>query len=148
MQAFGYAVAEERLNSVFMRPLRILVVDDHAAVRRSIGVLLELRAEWVVCGEASDGLEAIQKSKELSPDLILMDISMPRMDGAAASKIIHRENPHIEIILVSQNDGVAMDKVAQQIGAVGSVAKATLARDLLPTIDRAMAQREGQEEAS
>lgn len=131
-----------------MRPLRILVVDDHAAVRRSIGVLLELRAEWVVCGEASDGLEAIQKSKELSPDLILMDISMPRMDGAAASKIIHRENPHIEIILVSQNDGVAMDKVAQQIGAVGSVAKATLARDLLPTIDRAMAQREGQEEAS
>jgi DNA-binding NarL/FixJ family response regulator len=127
--------------------MRILVVDDHAAVRRSIGVLLELRPEWVVCGEASDGVEAIQKTKELAPDVILMDISMPRMDGAAAGKIIHREAPQTEIILVSQNDGVVMDHVAEQIGAVDSVAKTTLARDLLPAIERAMARHEGHKEA-
>jgi two-component system, NarL family, nitrate/nitrite response regulator NarL len=131
-----------------MRPLRVLVVDDHAAVRRSMGVLLELRPEWVVCGEASDGLEAIQKTRELAPDLILLDISMPRMDGASAGKIIHREAPHTGIILVSQNDGVVMDHVAEQIGAVESVAKVTLARDLPPAIERAMARHEGHEQAS
>ena len=131
-----------------MRPLRILVVDDHSAVRRSIRVLLEMRPEWLVCGEAADGIEAIEKAKELAPDLILMDISMPRMDGAAASKVIRQQAPHTEVILVSQNDPPVVDKVAKQTGAVGSVAKATLARDLLLTIDHAMEQHNPDEQSS
>jgi len=121
-----------------MGPVRILVVDDHAAVRRSIGELLAPYPEWEVCGEAGDGVEAIAKAKELSPDLVLMDLTMPRMDGAAASKVIRHERPGIGVILVSQNDGMVMDQLAGQIGAVGTVAKATLARDLVPAIERAI----------
>jgi DNA-binding NarL/FixJ family response regulator len=119
-----------------MRPLRILVVDDHAAVRRSICQLLELHAGWEVCGEAADGSEAIEKANELLPDCVLMDITMPGMDGASASKIIRAQRPGIEIIIVSQNDGPVVAQVARQIGAAASVAKASLARDLLPTIER------------
>jgi two-component system, NarL family, response regulator NreC len=125
-----------------MRPLRILVVDDHSAVRRSICQLLELHPGWNVCGEAADGGDAIEKVNELEPDCVLMDITMPGMDGASASKIIRATRPDIEIILVSQNDGPVVDQVAQQIGAAASVAKASLARDLLPTIERVVSHHD------
>jgi two-component system nitrate/nitrite response regulator NarL len=107
-----------------------------------------MRPEWRVCGEAADGIEAIEKAKELAPDLILMDISMPRMDGAAASKVIRQRAPHTEVILISQNDPPVVAKVAKQIGAAGSVAKETLARDLLLTIDHAMKHHNTGEQSS
>jgi DNA-binding NarL/FixJ family response regulator len=119
-----------------MRALRILVVDDHAAMRRSICKLLGLHPGWTICGEAANGFEAIEKANDLAPDFILMDLTMPGMDGAAASKIIRSQKPQTDIILVSQNDSAVIDRVAQQIGAAASVAKASLARDLLPTIER------------
>ena len=125
-----------------MKPLRILVVDDHAAVRRGICSLLALRPEWRVCGEAADGLEAIEKTRELSPDFVLMDISMPRMDGASAGKVIHQVAPRSEVILVSQNDPTIIEQVASEIGASAYVPKANLADDLLPTIEHLVAGRD------
>ena len=119
-----------------MKALRILVVDDHAAMRRIICKLLGLHPGWTICGEAANGFEAIEKANDLAPDFILMDLTMPGMDGAAASKIIRSQKPQTDIILVSQNDSAVIDRVAQQIGAAASVAKASLARDLLPTIER------------
>ena len=71
--------------------VRILVVDDHAPVRRSTQSLLGSREGWLVCGEAADGLQAVEQAKLLRPDLIIMDVSMPNMNGLDATQIILRE---------------------------------------------------------
>ena len=87
-----------------MHLLRILIVDDHKAVRRGLRLLLASRADWIVCGEAVDGLDAVEQAKALRPDLALIDISMPRMNGIEATRIVRKELPQSEIIIVSQND--------------------------------------------
>ena len=124
-----------------MRPLKILVVDDHAAIRRGICSLLSSCPDWRVCGEAADGLEAIEKARELEPDFILMDISMPRLDGASASKVIHQEAPTTKVILVSHNDPAVIQRVAVEAGASAFIPKANLVHDLLPTIEHVLADR-------
>jgi PAS domain S-box-containing protein len=119
----------------------ILIVDDQDAVRRGIRSLLLSRGDWLVCGEAIDGLEAVEKTRSLKPDIVLMDISMPRMDGLAATKILRHEAPESHVIIISQNDRVIGSRQAAEVHASGYVAKADLARDLLPTIDWIVGQR-------
>jgi CheY-like chemotaxis protein len=118
-----------------VRYLRILIVDDHEAVRGGIRSLLSARAEWSVCGEAGDGLEAVEKAQKLRPDVVLMDITMPRMDGVQATKIIRQEVPEAEIVLISQNDPSVVGSLATEIRAHAFVSKSDLFRDLLPAID-------------
>jgi len=84
--------------------VRILVVDDHEAVRNAIRSLLRSNDKWTICGEASDGVEAVEKAKTLRPNLVLMDISMPKMDGMDATRIIREEVPDARVIIISQND--------------------------------------------
>jgi PAS domain S-box-containing protein len=127
-----------------MGSLRILIVDDHETVRRGVRVLLSSRRDWVVCGEAGDGFEAVEKAKRLRPDVVLMDISMPRMDGVEATRIIRREVPESRIIIVSQNDPVVASSQAAEIDAGGYVNKADLARDLLPALESLLADRSGE----
>src|ERR1700675_773433 len=127
-----------------MGSLRILIVDDHESVRRGVRSLLSSRPDWVVCGEAGDGLEAVEKAKRLRPDVVLMDISMPRMDGVEAARIIQREVPESKVIIVSQNDPIVALSQAEEIDAVGYVNKADLARDLLPAIASLVADRSGE----
>jgi PAS domain S-box-containing protein len=117
-----------------MHSLSILVVDDHEVVRQGIRALLSSRAGWIICGEASDGLEAIEKAKQLRPDMVLMDISMPRMNGIEATRIIRRDMPATAVILVSQNDPTLMQKTAAEIGANGFVEKSKIPQDLARTI--------------
>lgn len=119
-----------------MACIRILIVDDHEAVRRGIRALLSARAEWSICGEASDGVEAIQKAKSLRPDVVLMDVTMPRMDGVQATKIIRQDVAEAEVVLISQNDPSIVRGQASEIGARDFVAKCDLSRDLLSTIER------------
>ncbi|HSC46205.1 MAG TPA: response regulator [Candidatus Acidoferrum sp.] len=116
--------------------LRILIVDDHEAVRRGVRSLLSARHDWVVCGEAFDGLEAIAKAKELRPALILMDIAMPRMDGLEATRVLRRELPETQVVLISQNDPAVVSIQADQVGAAGFVPKNNLADSLLTTLDQ------------
>jgi CheY-like chemotaxis protein len=125
-----------------MRSIRILIVDDHEAVRRGIDSLLSAHAEWVVCGEATDGLEAVEEARRLRPDVILMDISMPRMDGVQATKIIRQEVPEADVILISQNDPSVVCRQAKEADAGAFVPKADLSQDLVSTIEQLVDIRE------
>jgi PAS domain S-box-containing protein len=127
-----------------MGSLRILIVDDHETVRRGVRILLSSRRDWVVCGEAGDGFEAVEKAKSLRPDVVLMDISMPGMDGVEATKIIRREVPESKVIIVSQNDLTVVSSQIAEIDAIGYVNKADLARDLLPAVESMIADRSGE----
>jgi PAS domain S-box-containing protein len=118
-----------------MRSLSILVVDDQEEVREGIRALLSLRAGWLICGEASDGIEAIEKAKRLRPNVVLMDISMPRMQGIEATRIIRREVPESDVIIISQNDFGLIHKAAIEAGAAGFVDKSRISQDLLKTIE-------------
>jgi PAS domain S-box-containing protein len=115
---------------------QILIVDDHELVRSSIRSVLSSRPDWKICGEAADGIEAIEKARSLRPDIILMDISMPRMNGLEATRAIHKELPGSSVVLVTQNDPAIARRQAKEVNAAAFVAKSNLVADLLPTLER------------
>jgi PAS domain S-box-containing protein len=117
------------------KQLKILIADDHEVIRRALRSLLLSRPEWIVCGEAADDVEAVKLTGEKHPDIVLMDVSMPEMNGVEAAKIIRRDFPHIRVLIISQNDPEITKMQAQEVGASGYVAKADLSRLLLSTID-------------
>src|SRR6266404_6829181 len=88
-------------KSASAKPVRILVVDDHPIVRKGLSNCLARHKHLVVVGEAKDGAEALAKARELSPDLVLMDIEMPKLNGLSASEILHKENPQMKIVILS-----------------------------------------------
>ena len=106
--------------------VRVLLVDDNEAVLGELRALLLSHPRWLVCGEGMDGFEAVEKTKSLRPDIVLMDISMPRMNGLEATRIIRREVPESEVILISQNDPTIVSRQAAETGASGYVAKSDL----------------------
>ena len=107
---------------------RILLVDDHEVVRKGIATLLMPR--WDVCGEASDGLEAIAKALELKPDLVILDLSMPIMGGTAAARHIRSLVPSTKIIFLSMHDSETVIELTRLSGADGCVSKRSSATDL------------------
>jgi DNA-binding NarL/FixJ family response regulator len=115
---------------------RILIVDDHAAIRRSVCALVASHDGWVVCGQASDGLQAVEQAKLLLPDLIIMDVSMPNMNGIDATRIIRAEVPESRILIISQNDPAIVRRQTLEVNAHGFLTKADLSRDLLRAIER------------
>jgi DNA-binding NarL/FixJ family response regulator len=118
--------------------MRILIVDDNEPVRRGVFHLLTSETNWQVCGEASDGEEAVQRARVLHPDLILLDISMPRLNGLEVARLLRREIPRAKILIMSQHDSVQLLPQAIQAGAQGCVDKGRLFSDLIPHIKRIM----------
>jgi len=116
--------------------MRILVVDDHELVRKGICSLLASDPRLMVCGEAVDGREAVQKTKELRPDVVIMDISMPNMNGIEATREIKGSNSEAEIVIVSQHAAPEMVRQAFNAGARGYVVKSSISRDLLEAIGK------------
>jgi len=83
--------------------LRILIADDHSDLREILKVLLETQAGWQVCGAATNGLEAVQQAAELKPDIIILDLSMPEMDGLQAASLISSASPEVPILLYTNH---------------------------------------------
>jgi DNA-binding NarL/FixJ family response regulator len=104
-------------------PKRILIADDNAGVRSLIRNYLEMQTEFDVCGEAADGVDAIEKIKELNPDLVLLDLAMPRMNGAEAASIIKGSMPHLPIILFSVHGEKIGKALASAVGVDAVLSK-------------------------
>lgn len=126
-----------------MADLKILVVDDDERVRDIIRSFVSSRPGWVVCGEAADGIESIAQAKANHPDVVLMDVTMPRMNGLDATRILRREIPELDVILVSQNDPRVVSRQASDVGARGYCSKSDLRRDLVPMIERTIEKQPG-----
>lgn len=118
--------------------VRFLVVDDFADWRDQLCSLLRTRPEWSIVGEASDGQEAIEKATQMQPDVILLDVQMPSLNGIEAAKTIHQRCPTSMIFFVSQNGDVDVRDEAMRVGAAGYVHKADAGRDLLDAITTAL----------
>jgi len=115
--------------------VRILVVDDHEPFRRFLHLKLQQRPELQIVGEASDGLEGVQKAKDLQPDLILLDIGLPRLNGIEAAHRILKFFPNANILFISQVNDAAVIAAATGNGAKGFVRKLNVNRELLPAIE-------------
>src|SRR4030043_912381 len=117
-----------------MDKTRILVVDDHAVLRDGIRALLDLQDDIEVIGEASEGKEAIEKAQELLPDVVIMDIAMPGMDGLEATRRIKKKNPKMKILVLTQHDNKEYILSVIKAGASGYVPKRALGSELVSAI--------------
>lgn len=113
---------------------RILVADDHEVVRRGLCALLQSRPEWEICGEAADGREAVEKSQNLKPDAVIIDIGMPTLNGLEATRQILKTNPHIKVLVLTFHDSDQMIREVLDAGARGFLLKSDAARDLISAV--------------
>jgi DNA-binding NarL/FixJ family response regulator len=120
-----------------MAPIRILIADDSLTVRTGLKMLLQLHPDWTVCGEAEDGQDAVKKAAELKPDVILLDISMPALDGLSAAEIIRRDAPDAEILIVTHFESLDLARYAAQTGVRAYIAKSRIGSDLEKAIEAA-----------
>jgi DNA-binding NarL/FixJ family response regulator len=115
--------------------VRILVADDHEAVRKGVCAILASRLDIEVCGEASNGQEAIAKAHDLKPYLIILDITMPVLNGLDAARVIRLTLPELPILLFTMHEGKHIIEDAQKIGIEGFVCKSEASATLLAAVD-------------
>jgi len=113
---------------------RILIADDHEVMRRGVRGLVESQEEWSVCGEAIEGNEAISKTRELHPDLLILDVSMPGVSGIEAALQILKDDPNMKILFFTMYDSPQMMREISNVGAWGYVAKARAGNDLVDAV--------------
>lgn len=106
-----------------MKNVRILLADDHEIVRHGLRRLLEAQAGWKICGEAGSGLEALEKTRQLKPDVVFLDHSMPEMSGAQAARQILKELPQTEIVILTMHDSEQLLREVLEAGVHGYVLK-------------------------
>ena len=111
-----------------MSLLRILIADDKPLVRSGLRMLLEQHQDWTVCGEAGDGIEAVEQAVALRPDVILLDISMPKLDGLTAVPLIREKVPKAAIIILTLYQSLNMARIAADSGATAFITKSLLTK--------------------
>ena len=115
-------------------PFRLLLVDDHQVVRQGLRTLLIGCPDYDVCGEAANGEEAVDRVLQLKPDLVLMDISMPKMNGIEAAQRIRKVSPETKIVILSMHDAAQLANEAKRAGADAFVTKACPIDELLSVV--------------
>jgi DNA-binding NarL/FixJ family response regulator len=121
--------------------MRILIVDDNESIRRAVKAILISERGLEVCGEARNGLEATERARQLQPDLVLLDISMPGMNGLEVSRLIRKESVAVKILIMSQNDAAQFLPAATEAGADGCIDKSRMTNDLLREIKKIQGER-------
>lgn len=116
------------------KKLRILVADDHELVRRGIGELLQAQPDWKVVGEAADGRDAVEKAKKLKPDIAILDISMPEMDGLEATRRIRDEKSGVQVLILTMHESDQMVRRVLEAGARGYVLKSDMGVQLVHAV--------------
>ena len=122
------------MTSDTQKQIRILTVDDHPLLREGIAAVVQMQADMTIVGEAEDGMQAVEAYRRLRPDVVLMDIQMPNLNGIDAIGEIRREFPNARIIVLTTYAGDAHALRALKAGAAGFLLKGTLRKDLLNTI--------------
>lgn len=117
-----------------MARMRVLIVDDHSIVRQGIHALLAMGHDIDIVGEATNGREAVEKVGELKPDVVVMDIAMPRMDGLEATRRIHKQYPGVKVVILTQHDNREYILSSIKAGAAGCIPKHALATDLIAAL--------------
>jgi len=115
--------------------IKLLLVDDHPIVRKGISSCLARQERLTIVGEAADGIEAVRKAKELSPDIILMDIDMPHMNGLAVTEVLRREMPNIKVLILSMHSNTDYVLRIIQSGARGYILKEASTEELVKAIE-------------
>jgi len=121
--------------------LRILIADDHEVARRGIRAMLESHPGWEVCGEAKDGREAVELASREKPDLILLDIGMPNLNGLEAARQILAVSPDIAILILTMHDSDQVVREVLRAGARGFLLKSDAGRDLVAAVEALQLQR-------
>jgi DNA-binding NarL/FixJ family response regulator len=117
------------------KKIRILLADDHEVVRRGLRALLETQSGWEICGEAGDGRTAVELARTLQPDVVVMDIGMPQLNGFEATRQILEHTRKIEVLVLSIHDSDQMLREVVEAGARGYVLKSDAGRDLVAAVE-------------
>src|ERR1700720_2804264 len=115
--------------------LRILIADDHELVRRGLASLLQSHEGWEICADAKDGREAVDKARQLKPDVVILDVGMPNLNGLAATRQLAQQNPRQKVIVLTITDSDQVIREALDAGARGFVLKSDAARDLVSAVE-------------
>jgi DNA-binding NarL/FixJ family response regulator len=119
-----------------MNPLRILLADDHEIVREGVrALLLQRQPEWEVCAEASTGREAVEKAQQLKPDIVIMDVGMPELNGLDATRQIRRSLPDTEVLIFTANETEEIVRNVFKAGARAYLLKVEANTHLIPAIE-------------
>ncbi len=118
-----------------MATFRILVADDHEVVRKGLCALLATQPDWEVCGEAGDGREAVDKVQKLRPEVVILDIGMPSLNGLEATRQILKTNPGVRVLILTLHDSDQVVREVLNAGARGFLLKSDAARDLVAAVE-------------
>lgn len=115
--------------------MRILIADDHELLRRGVRFVVQERPDWEICAEAVDGSEAVDKARDIRPDVAIVDVSMPKLNGLEATLAIRQSSPETEVVILTQHESVEMVRHAFEAGARGYVVKSNVANELVSAIE-------------
>jgi DNA-binding NarL/FixJ family response regulator len=118
-----------------MTSLRVVIVDDHAVVRRGVRALIESQPGWEVAGEAASGREAVEMAKRLQPDIVVMDLSLPELNGLDATRQVVKESPRSEVLVLTMHHSEELARNVLQAGARGYVLKSDADQSLIAAIE-------------
>ena len=118
-----------------MNGLRIFLADDHSLVRRGIRSLLGVHSEWEVCGEARDGKEALEKVSDLHPDVLILDLNMPELNGLEVTRRVHGTCPQVEVLVLTVQDSEQVMRQVLEAGARGYMLKSDAGKELLTAVE-------------